>query len=318
MITLYNRVRLMKENIFIYNGAGAGTNSSYDLKELFIRHGAEIYTNADSFEVQFTDFNMNFDGLSPEAMTIVLPGGSVVAMGCNLFNHKTKIQSLFSANAKGVFICAGAYLATSNADLFNDSYSVSFNDDTFNLPEYRRSTLEYYSEPKMDLNLDIVCDYKAVGPFIPNDSYFPLRTTYNLTKPGVGKPYVVDVLFETDQAISKQTYLGGCGFEPLEALVENPCNVVARYHERSRYSFFYPRAEVKNIDAMPAIIRKPGVLLSGPHIETCVEDSQLLKLFREGKDAKFLPLPPEETYNAEEAREHTIPLLRDTLNIRRG
>lgn len=299
----------MTEYVFVYNGEGAGLNSSYDLKELFIRYG--IYESSD---VSFTDFNSNFEGLSPSKMTIVLPGGSAINMGNALLPNKTKIQDFFAQGCKGLFVCSGAYLATDNADMFLDNYTRNTMQDTFNPLKYGRSTFGYYMDPRIDLNLNIIHDYKALGPFIPNDSYCQIGTSQKL-EASIRKSYCTNLLLEQDQRPLKQMYMAGCGFESVESTTTTPCEVVATYNDQNRYSFFYPSSnELKTIIKMPAIIRKPGILLAGPHIETCVEDSRLLKLFQDGGD-KILPAINADEYNAEQSRELIIPLLQETLRL---
>lgn len=103
----------MPEYVFVYNGTGTGPNSREDLKELFTSYG--IYADPN---VRFSELRENFTGLDPKQMTIVLPGGSVSYMGEALQSLQPQLKSLFAQGCKGVFVCAGAYLACSNAVSF--------------------------------------------------------------------------------------------------------------------------------------------------------------------------------------------------------
>ncbi len=306
----------MTNSVFIYNGHGASSHSSDDLKELFIRHGHEIYNSRP--DVSFYDSSFKFDGNKPDDMTLVFPGGSTGVMGSILFEYKDNIQKLFDVNCntgkscKGVFVCAGAYLATNNADLFTDTYTMDAEADQFHPLQYDSSTFGYYLNPKMD----IIPDYKAFGPFIPNNSYvtYYRNNAAKSLHASVVKSYCVDLLMQASQKPVKQLYLSGCGFEHNPESKTNTCEVVAIYHDQNRYSFFYHPGNTKTISNMPAIIRKPGVILSGTHIETCVEDSKLLKLMQDGVDNRLLPLAEGNQYNPVDSRDTIIPLLKETLN----
>jgi glutamine amidotransferase-like uncharacterized protein len=307
----------MTQFIFVYNGPGSGPNSRDDLKELFTKY--PIYQASD---VVLSDFQANFDGLYPENVTIVLPGGQVPVMATCLYSNRTKLQTLFSNGAQGVFICAGAYLAAAAADVFFDEYTRDDTTRAFKpLKHWLNTRDEYLMKPKIGspegVSLNILSDYKAYGSFIPNDtydSYFatPLSGQYK-------KPYSVNLLLEDTQQSTHELFLGGCGFEPLTDQASSADSVVARYQDQSRYTFFYKSGTPqKTIPNMPAIIRKPGILASGVHIETCVEESKLLKLMREGDCTSHLPteyLPLQDTrYDQEASRSRIIPLLQVTLN----
>lgn len=82
----------MPQYVLIYNGDGAGEHSTTDLKELFSCD--DIYGSRPT--VTLTDFTSNFDQLTPENTTVVLPGGTVVSMGRALFPQKEKIKGLIN------------------------------------------------------------------------------------------------------------------------------------------------------------------------------------------------------------------------------
>lgn len=304
----------MTQFIYIYNGRGSGPNSREDLKELFIRY--PIYSASD---VVFSDFQSNFDGLSPDNLTLVLPGGYVVGMALNLYHNKKKLTTLFESGAQGLFICAGAYLAAAEADVFFDDYARDDATQRFKPLKYWLNTtddnLVTLKEPGIPqgFSLNILSDYKAYGSFIPNDTYHthyttPLTSSYK-------KPYSVNLLLEDTQHSTFELFLGGCGFEPLNEHALSSGSVVARYQDQNPYSFFYKAGKPqKTISHMPAIIRKPGLLASGVHLETCVEQSKLLKLMQEGSEAnQYLPLQ-DSRYDQEASRSLVIPLLKETLN----
>ena len=307
----------MPQVIFVYNGPGSGPNSRDDLKELFTRY--PIYQASD---VVLSDFHPNLDGLSPKNVTIVLPGGSVPGMATHLYPNRTKLQTLFANGAQGVFICAGAYIAAASADVFFDEYTRELTTQRFKPLKYWLNTLDdHLIKAKIGspegISLNILSDYKAYGSFIPNDSYdnyvaTPLGGNYK-------KPYSVNLFLEDTQQSTHELFLGGCGFEPLNEQALSSDSVVARYQDQNPYTFFYNASTPpKTIAHMPAIIRKPGILASGVHIETCVEESKLLKLMQEGDNKNHLPtqfLPLQDThYDQEASRSRVIPLLQETLN----
>lgn len=283
----------MQEKVFIYDSHGVGPNSRDDLKKLF-----EEYPIYDSPMVACTDLTFNFDGLRPDKTTIVFPGGNVSKMGLSMEGQKIKIQDFFHEGCKGVFVCAGAYLASNSADIFLDEYKINSSNEFLPL-RYIWNTTRY--------NLNIVSNYKAIGPFIPNSTYALKSASFSCK---IKKPYCVTLALENNQSI-QQMYLAGCGFQPIGE--NNGVKEVATYRDCSQYTFFRPAREPETISAMPAIIqmREKHILLSGPHIETCVEDSKLLKLMHDG-DETTTPLP-ESAYDADSSREFVIPLLRDTL-----
>ncbi|MDF1685019.1 MAG: hypothetical protein P1U36_10250 [Legionellaceae bacterium] len=290
----------MTEYVLIYNGSGVGPKSRDDLKKLF-----EEYNIYPSVDIRLTNFTENLDGLEPEKTTIVLPGGTVFGMSWSLKHHKAKIHDFFERGCNGVFICAGAYLATNNADVYEDSYTRG------DVGEF--NPLPYGVNFSEEMNLNIVSDYQAVGPFIPHDAYSTTPPTVNLGA-NVRKPYSVTLFDHEFCAPFSEIYAGGPGFKPITEQANERYEVLATYHDRSSYSFFQRNKSVETIRDMPAMIRAKdrGLFLSATHIETCVEDSQLLKLMQEG-DKVTIPLPDVIDYDPASARERVIPLLQNTL-----
>ncbi len=293
----------MPQYIFIYNQSGVGPNSRDDLKELFTQY--PIYADSN---VQLSDFNGSFDGLTPQQITLVLPGGTVPSMSAALRPHQERIKSLFAAGSHGLFICAGAYLAVGEANVYYDDYTKQSDRNTFAPMRFWVNT----SEQQMSLN--IMPEYRAFGSFIPNDSYLD-HPAKNL-KSGTLKPYLTNLFFSNKQRCSRELFIAGCGFErPREQT-----DTVATYTDKDQYSFFSPRTDhTKIIHNMAAIVKKPSMIASGVHIEACVENSKLLKLMTEGRaspNGTVLPLLEETSYDAESSRASIIPLLQDAFRQR--
>ena len=292
----------MPQYIFIYDHHGVGPNSRDDLKEFFTNY--PIYREAN---VQLSDFNCNFDGLSAAQITFVLPGGSTYTMGKYLKFHQNKMQTLIEAGSHGLFICAGAYLAVAEAEIFCDHYIKQPGDHDFSPLRFWMNTAE------QNLNLNFLPEYKAWGSFIPNETYlaYPQDKLSSRTL----KPYLTSLCFSHHRFYSRELFIAGCGFESLTQEAE----VVATYTDKDQYSFFSPGKKAKIMANMPAIVRKPGLLASGVHIEACVENSKLLSLMSEGKNTNppsVLALSTDLSYDAKSSRAAFIPLLQDTFRPR--
>jgi glutamine amidotransferase-like uncharacterized protein len=268
----------MTEYVLIYDNSGVFDASRDDLKTLFESYG--IYSDV---TVRFTDFKSNFDGLPAKQTTVVLPGGMVSAMEISLRGERPKLQQLFSEGSKGLFICAGAYLAVNNADIYmENSYRYGYNLSS-------------------DRTLNILSDYKAIGSFIPNEA-IPRLATLSLRN---------DCGYNL-----RQIYLGGSGFKEIEKKVDQTCEVVATYTDCRQYTFFKRPLGIFEVQTnMPAILRdkQRGLFLSGPHIEACVEGSKVLKTVQEETDKEGEILPHSINFELEFSRGTIIPLLKDTL-----
>jgi hypothetical protein len=77
-------------------------------------------------------------------------------------------------------VCAGGFLATQSADLFQTPFNRSFDEEML-IPQWLGS----FAEHNRDFNsyaysLKLFPDYKSVGPFYPNDSqmHFDTAKTY--------------------------------------------------------------------------------------------------------------------------------------------
>lgn len=295
----------MSEYVFVYAGTGSGPNSREDLKELFTNYG--IYADPN---VCFSELRENFTGLDPKQMTIVLPGGSVSDMGGALQPLQPQLKSLFTQGCKGVFVCAGAYLACSNTDLFRDNYCFNSTTQQFDPLKYAYSTVNDPS--RGDISLKLVDDYQAYGTFIPNNSYQSYSGPLHAS---MYKPYQVKLNWQTTECTSSQLFLGGCGFQSLNTRSSTE-DIVATYADSQKYSFFYPQTgSTKTLSSLPAIVKKPGLLLSGPHIEACVDNSRFFKRVKEG-EGRLLSLPASGVpYDPQVAKEMIIPLLQTTLTV---
>lgn len=292
--------------VLIYNGNGAFPACYDDLRELLL----EVYQSPN---IVYSDFNSQLDGLTPENTTLAIPGGSLVEMGLSLCNQREKLQQFFNSGGKGVFICSGAYLAASNADIFHNRYLRADDGNTIKPLEYFGCTQHYGKN--MALNLNIIQNFKAYGPFVPNDCW----NTYSPEKlkiRGYGKPCATRIKLQSVDSPVNQLYWGGCGLEPVpNAITNQPCEVIATYHDKKRHSFFYPaKNQTKTIDNMAAIVGRKGLVASGVHIETCVQDSKLLEAASKG-EGHALPLPNRNDHDQDLAlaRETLIPMLRHYL-----
>ena len=313
--------------IFIYNGANTGENSRQDARQLF--ECEDIFNKRP--DVVLSDFNENFSGLNPiqDNPTLVIPGGAAIFMGIDMLEsgQKAKIQDLISQGFHFVGICAGAYLATTNSDIFNTRHVYHSIENTFSDPEFQMSSrIEQFS-------FNICSSHSALGPFYPNKDYddYPNKTELKLKNL---LPFNVTLsLNETSQKIS-QLFVGGCGFEsqaiPDRIDKKLPYEIVATYADRENYSFSYSDLEQKKtIHNFAAMIRKKagsqpkdgGVFLSGTHIEACVKDSKLLNYFHLVNERGKMKLT-ENQYNSlleaqNSAKEHAVHLLKSTFQ-RRG
>jgi glutamine amidotransferase-like uncharacterized protein len=301
----------MSKYVLIYNGEGAGPNSTHDLKELFST--TEIYDEAPT--ITYTHFESNFDELAPQDVTIVLPGGSVSEMGRNLSPYQDKIKYFTDRGAKGLFICAGAYLATQHAEMFSDTYIFKPETAKFDALPYTSNTSHYFGQ---QLSLNVIQNYHALGPFIPNDNFIPAYHEGLELHASIGKPYSVSLEInpglELKETHSTEIFFKGCGFERIN---ESPSSeVVAIYKDSRHHSFFYPQSKTtKTLENLPAIIREGKFIASGVHLETCVPESKLLKFLQDGRKKYPRALPLEQgDYNSNESRNFVNALLKKTFN----
>ena len=151
--------------------------------------------------------------------------------------------------------------------------------------------------------MKLVDDYQAYGTFIPNDSYQSYSGPLHAS---MYKPYQVNLHWQTTECASSQLFLGGCGFQSLNTPTSAE-DIVATYADNQTYSFFYPQTEAtKTFSPLPAIVKKPGLLLSGPHIEACVDNSRFFKMVKEG-EGRLLSLPASGVpYDPQVAKEMTV------------
>ncbi|GEM_PF-4290171 len=303
--------------VFIYKSSFTAQESISDLKELFTSYG--IF---ESVNVMESDFNFNVDGLNGRDITFIIPGGQAMGMGMELKPRMEKMKSHFGNQFNYVGICAGAYIAPSEADIFNTNYKIDQNTKLLAAPEY----VGHSSDFEADLN--IVSEYKAFGPFYPSEQdvdYSPMK--------GKLIPYCVNLALTNSHCNISQLYVSGCGFESVasSSADKKTTEAIATYTSENPYKFFYPddRSE-KKIQRLSAMISRPanaethsgGVFLAGTHIEACVKNSRMLSSFSPTKkaDAKQMLLSKESHKlledSQEEAAKVVVTLLKDTFKPR--
>lgn len=273
----------MPNKVFIYSGRGHFPESSADLKNLF-ENGAIF----DHVDVRFSDFNENFEDLNPttDNLTLVFPGGSALHMYSGIKTYADKLSSLLDSGWNYVGVCAGGYLATQQTEHFNTAYEL--NDSAYH---------NGFSPPVLAgkfSSLAVCQDYDALGPFYPDTTSYLLRIYSGelagldeaMSSPHVRKPYCVNLSLCNQQRVPA-LYVDGCAFE-RRAGTMNLHSVFASYPDQ--YSFLTrEKAAYKNFDSMPAVIHRGasrdhghiqgGVVASGIHFESYVENSRVLNLF---------------------------------------
>lgn len=273
----------MPNKVFIYSGRGHFPESSADLKMLF-----ENGTIFDHVDVRFSDFTDNFDGLNAatDNLTLVFPGGNAHQMYFGIKTHTSKLSGLLVSGWNYVGVCAGGYLAAQQTELFKTAYEL--NDAAYH---------NGFSPPILIGKLPslAVCqDYDALGPFYPNTTEYLLRIYSGELAPiqedmgstNICKPYCVNLNLHNQQKLPA-LYVDGCAFERRVGTI-NQHSVFASYPDR--YSFLSrEKAAYKSFDSMPAVIHRKatrnhdqiqgGVVASGIHFESYVENSRVLNLF---------------------------------------
>lgn len=301
----------------LYHKYGVLTHSRDDLKELF--SSGHIFDHVD---VTYTTFEGNFDGLkvSVDNPTLVFPGGNAWKIYGTSLSHHPKIAELLSQGWNYVGVCAGAYLAGHEMELYQTPYQ-------FNLNAYAPPTFSCSQQ------LFGVChDYNALGPFYPDPTHYLWQIcreklpAEQVANAAITKPYVVSITF-ADQQRLPALYVNGCAFEK-RAAVPDQHTVVASYPD-NRYAFFNPHTRShKTFTTMPAIIhqrvsddhRRGGMVASGIHFETCVPNSKMLSLFSDPHNAHTIALSSQEIQSLHDSREQAetmyTTLLKETLTPR--
>jgi glutamine amidotransferase-like uncharacterized protein len=296
--------------VFIYNGPGSAPQSISDLQELF--SSENIFPCKP--DVSITPFDFNPTGLN--FPTFVVPGGSTSTMGRSLKPSMDKIKLELKEQFNYLGICAGAFIATIDADLFFTMHEYDNNSNYGRLSP----PIFFTTTRKEKANLDFISDFKACGAFYPNDTYL-----YQKDGSKDYMPYSVNISFSQTQSqqILPQLYVAGPGFFSLPN-VNRRSEVIATYHDKSRYIFSYSKHENKCITNFPSIIRKKpqdqegGVLLSGPHLEACVTNSKMLSFFKSSSPEN--PALKEEEYenlleNQAQTKTLVENLLRETFSM---
>lgn len=283
----------MPNKIFIYNGYGADSSSAEDVKTLF--SSGNIFSSCD---ILLTDFTQNFDGISStDNHTVIFAGGNAsLILDSIAAKAKTNIQSLQLAGSHYVGICAGAFIATEQADVFKTPYKCKYY-CPYPAPIY----LGDFGRLKNAVP-SVCSDYKAIGPFYPNSFYYPGRICIDkdITEKEVEdsltlKPYCVELALPQKQYLSS-LYVAGCGFASTRE--SKSFEILGTFPKSIDFSYPNDFREEKNF---PAIIQKKSdkekkngaVLLSGTHIETTVADSKFLSFFAK-KATGVIPLKEKE------------------------
>jgi glutamine amidotransferase-like uncharacterized protein len=247
--------------VFIYNGNGASQESVEDLVTLLSTK--TIFP--DGVDISRSDFNsQSFYGLSHP--TFVVPGGSAITIAAYIADPLTEIESIFSYQFNYIGICAGAFIGTTNADIFDISKQPA---------SFALTTRDAGFEN------GILDTFKAVGPFAP--------CAENPRPSLFFTPYRVTLSIGSQQ--QSQLYIDGPGFIPTRPTSSSE-EVLATYNNQPAYTFHYPR-EIKSCPKLAAIVRKlpdnhhGSVLLSGVHIEANVPDSQLFHFFSHNRNPKY-------------------------------
>jgi len=256
--------------VFIYNAEGTGPLSTADLNELFTT-GENIFTNQP--DVSLRNFDFNVDGL--ENPVFVVPGGSTSLIGKKLKPQIDKIKSSLGENFSYVGVCAGAFLGTTDAQLYYTTHELDSIYRTYQPAVFVGST------KTMEMALGMIDGHEAIGAFYPNDSQ--LGAT-----PKTLMPYHVTLSLTKDNKQLSQLYVAGPGFISCKKDEEkHSSEIVATYVDHRNYTVYGKQ----KVDQLAAIIRtspqekKGGRFLSATHIETCVEKSKLLNLFKsDGKN----------------------------------
>lgn len=260
--------------VFIYDGRGVYSESGMDLKELFSTH--QIFHHP---VIRECDFNINFDGLNSRP-TFVVPGGSAGVIGGTLIGAKPEHKAINNIKAKFgdkfnyVGICAGAFIGTDSAEVYNLGSVENSAEDAVQSPKFNNTSLL-----DIGMNIGVMPDYKAIGPFYPHGKRANESSTYFV-------PHRVKLTFQFGTtAIHPQLYVAGPGFVRTNNVTDQRTETVAIYSDQNRYVFFNGQHHKNEIENMPAIIRRiaskkeGGRFLSGTHIESCVPNSKVLSDF---------------------------------------
>ncbi len=236
----------------------------------------------------------NFSGLSlKDHPIIIVPGGSAMGIGkdvsVNFIPHVRKhIQNQFHS----IWICAGAYAVAGKMDLYRLDYESTENG--FTPPQYRISFNE------MGEKIGILSDYDALGPFYPNNDYSLRMCMSNELRPetlkqaGLHVPMAAKVNFASTGKTLTQLYLQG------PALIKNESiNLLSQtqgtFFANTNYQFNSCQPKTFKSKDMGAVVIRPanpeksqgGVAVWSTHPEAAVNDSKLLKFFKDKNEVKL-------------------------------
>jgi glutamine amidotransferase-like uncharacterized protein len=286
------------EKVFIYrNPKFTCSESVDDLVKLF--SSDRIFNHPD---VQVGDLNFNASGLSYP--TIVVPPGTATFIGQNVKPAIENIKYHLGAQFNYIGICAGAFVGAEDGDLCADWDRETL---TRNNPAQH-----FLSLSDISANLNLISDYKSVGPFFPNDKEKELKKDI---------AHSATLNLESIQKKLPFLYVSGPGFFNTKKGARSSTEVVATYADCESYAFAYEEQR-EEITSLAAIVRKRqeknqgSVLLSGVHIEACVKDSKFLRLFAESTPEISALKPAEHDQlveQQEESQQIVETMLRETL-----
>lgn len=280
--------------VFILNTRGTSPESRDDLFEFFTT-STKIFSSKPDVKI-VDNVSFNFDDLN--SPIFVQGGGASGTIGKNL---KYSFQCLENYYYSYVGICAGGYVAVNKARL----YLLNEKDKSFTYNHL-------YDTDSFKSNLNIIDDFDAVGPFIPNDTQ-PLDET----TPYV--PYCVNINLN-DGTKLPQLYVQGPGFFPNNKTPKT--EMVATFKEANQFKLF-PSTFNTNTEVAAIIKRSPsasrgGLFLSSTHsLEAAVQNSKFVNAFKEKTDG-IMTLQQSDldllASNQQTAKEKMENLLNETLN----
>jgi glutamine amidotransferase-like uncharacterized protein len=293
--------------VFIYNDIGTAQPSVNDLNKLFLTSESIFPSRPD---IVMGNFAFNMDGLVDPVF--VVPGGSTSAIGLKLKPQIDRIKYHYKKNFSYIGVCAGAYLGAANAELYLTTHRLDQLGMGFEEAPYVVST----QNAKIALNM--IEDFQAFGAFYPDQSHLGTPRKEVM-------PYRVSLSLSATQKELSQLYLAGPAFVSRQMPDEkSSTDVVATYVGYRNYTLFKQNTSDKPLAAIVRTLPEEkigGKLLAATHIETCIESSELLSIFKSGTSANAAL--GKETYRLlveeqEGTRAFVESLLRDTLKVRKN
>ena len=243
----------MGTKFFIYDdGKTVSSSSVSDLKNLCQQAAPASDVITGAYDSNLTGANYG------DRCILVVPGGAAMLMGWAIRASRWNVGELVNQQKFGYFgVCAGSYIACDSSYIFS---SVDNKPVCFSTTDAANASLRLGSFAT------------GYGPFYPSLSP-------ELKINGHHK-YDVHVVTTDSFSLPYQAYINGCAF----ADIREDMDIIARYSDLTSYTFNFKGAELPHSLTHPACcIRRrisdgmSGILLAGTHLETAVQDSQLLK-----------------------------------------